>query len=50
MYRKLSASHGNLLGYELRGRVTEEEYRTLRAELEQAIVEYGGIRVLVAMP
>ncbi|MEZ4864968.1 MAG: STAS/SEC14 domain-containing protein [Caldilineaceae bacterium] len=50
MYKKLNASHGNVFGYEITGRVTEEEYQALRVELHQAIVEYGGIRLLISMP
>lgn len=50
MYKKLSASSGNALGYEITDQINEEEYQKLVAELEGAIAQYGGIRLLVSMP
>lgn len=50
MYRKLDESAGNVLGFETRGRLTEEELRAILKETEDAIAEHGKIRLLVYMP
>lgn len=50
MYRKLPQSHDNVLGYEVAGTVTEEEYRQVAGELREVIDEHGKVRVLVRVP
>src|ERR687893_747187 len=49
MIRRLEESSGNVLGYEVTGKVTEEEVRTLSEEFKAAIAEHGKVRVLVRM-
>jgi hypothetical protein len=49
MIRRLEESSGNVLGWEVTGKVTEEEVRTLSEEFKAAIAEHGKVRVLVQM-
>src|ERR671921_2348534 len=49
MIRRLEESSGNVLGWEVTGKVTEEEVRTLSEEFKAAIAEHGKVRVLVRM-
>ncbi|WP_017571256.1 SpoIIAA family protein [Nocardiopsis halotolerans] len=50
MYQRLDRSHGNVLGYEITGRITEEEYQRLAGELRAGIGEHGSVRLLVRAP
>jgi len=45
--RRLEESSGNVLGWEVTGKVTEEEVRTLSEEFKAAIAEHGKVRVLL---
>ena len=49
MIRRLQESSGNVLGWEVTGKVTEKEVRTLSEEFKAAIAEHGKVRVLVRM-
>src|ERR687895_1012468 len=49
MIRRLDVSSGNVLGWEVTGKVTEEEVRTLSEEFKAAIAEHGKVRALVRM-
>ncbi len=50
MIRKLDESAGNVLGYEVRKEVTEEEFVSFSREFEAAIAQHGKIRLLIYMP
>ncbi|MFY1652429.1 STAS/SEC14 domain-containing protein [Solwaraspora sp. WMMB762] len=41
---------GNVLGYEVAGKLTEQEYHDLYRELRAAIAEYGSVSVLGRLP
>lgn len=47
MIRRLDESSGNVLGWEVTGKVTEKEVRTLSEEFKAAIAEHGNVRVLI---
>jgi hypothetical protein len=49
MIRRLQESSANVLGWEVTGKVTEEEVQTLSEEFKAAIAEHGKVRVLVQM-
>lgn len=48
--KKLEESSGNILGYEARDGITEEEFASFEQEFEAAISRYGKVRVLLYMP
>lgn len=47
MYKRLDRSHANILGYEVEGKITEEEYEQLTTEVRAAIGTHGSVRLLV---
>jgi hypothetical protein len=47
--RRLEESSGNVLGWEVTGKVTEEEVRTISEEFKAAVAEHGKVRALVRM-
>jgi hypothetical protein len=49
MIRSLEESSANVLGWEVTGKVTEEEVRTLSEEFKAAIAEHRKVRVLIQM-
>jgi hypothetical protein len=50
LIRRLHAEDsGNVLGYEVRGKLTEEELRTISEELRAVVAEHGKVRLLVRM-
>lgn len=50
MIEKLPASSGNILGFRIRGKLTEADYRDLLVpEMEKAMKEYSKIRVVWVM-
>src|ERR687897_370809 len=49
MIRRLEESSGNVLGWEVTGKVTEEEVRTRSEDFKAAIAEHGKVRVLIQM-
>jgi hypothetical protein len=50
MYRKLPGSHDEVLGYEVSGQVSEDEYDEIVTEVQEAVDEFGDARVLTRMP
>jgi hypothetical protein len=50
MLRKLAESSGNVLGYEAKDRVTEEEFASFQEEFEAAISRHGKVCLLLYMP
>jgi hypothetical protein len=50
MYRRLQESSGNVLGYETRGKLTEEELGAILADMEEAIDRFGKVNLLVYVP
>lgn len=49
MLRRLDDGTGNVLGYEVKGKLTEKEFETLSEEFREAIAEHGKVRLLVHM-
>src|SRR5690606_36650247 len=47
MYRRLARSRDNVMGYEVSGTVTEDDYLEMVTELREVIDDFGGARVLV---
>lgn len=45
--RRLDGSGGGVLGYEVGGRLTEEEFGAISEELKAVVSEHGGVRLLV---
>ncbi len=43
MIRRLEESSDNVLGWEVTGKVTEEEVRTLSEEFKAAVAEHGKV-------
>ncbi len=50
MLTKLDQSKGNVLGYEMEGKVTEKEFEALSEEFKTAVAEHGEVRLLVRIP
>jgi hypothetical protein len=50
VYRKLEESSGNVLGYEVRSKLTEEELGTILTDMEEAIDRFGRINLLIYVP
>ena len=50
MYRKLPGSHDEVLGYEITGKVNEDDFQEIVTEVREAIDEFGDARVLTRMP
>ena len=50
MYRRLPQSHDNVMGYEVSGTVTEDDYLEMVTELRELIDDFGEARVLVRAP
>ena len=50
MYRKLEESSGNVLRYETRGKLTEEDLRVILADVEEATDRFGKVNLLVYVP
>ena len=48
--KKLDQSKGNVLGYEMKGKVTEKEFEDLSEEFKTAVTEHGKVRLLVRIP
>jgi SpoIIAA-like len=49
MIRRLEESSTDVLGWEVTGKVTEDEVRALSEEFKAAIAEHGKVRVLIQM-
>lgn len=50
MYVKLSRSDDNVLGYEVREVLTEDQLDEILTEIEETVADYGSVRLLVSMP
>ncbi len=50
MLKKLDEGTGNVLGYEIRGKLTEKEFETLSEEFKAVIAEHGKVRLLIRVP
>ena len=50
MYRKLEESSGNILGYEARGELTEEELGAILTDMEEVIDRFGRVNLLIYVP
>lgn len=50
MYRKLPQSHGNVLGYEVTDRITDDDVQEVATELQEAVDDFGTVNVLVRAP
>jgi hypothetical protein len=49
MFRRLPDSAAHVIGYELRGAVTEQDVERMQADLRAAIEDHGRIRLLVTL-
>lgn len=49
MLRRLDEGTGNVLGYEVKGKLTEKEFETLSEEFKAVVAEHGKVRLLVRM-
>ena len=49
MIRRLEEGSGNVLGWEVTGKVTEEEVRTISEAFKAAVAEHGKVSALVRM-
>jgi hypothetical protein len=50
MYKKLPRSDENVLGYEIREVLTEDQLDEILTEIEETIADHGSVRLLVSMP
>lgn len=50
MYECLDQSHGDVIGYEIAGDLTEAEFEEVLEEVEETIIEEGSVRLLVYVP
>jgi hypothetical protein len=50
MLKKLDEGRGNVLGYEVTGKLTEEEYERLAEDFKAVVAEHGKVRLLLYMP
>ena len=49
MIRRLNVGSGNVLGYEISGRLTKSAFEALSEEFRSVVEEHGGVRLLVRM-
>ena len=47
MIKQLDQSNGSVLGFEISGDVTKDDYAVLTPAVEKAVSEYGSIRLLL---
>ena len=50
MLRKLQQSSGNVLGYKVGGKLTEEEFEAFSQEFRAEISRHGKVRLLIHVP
>ncbi len=50
MLKKLYEGTGTVLGYEMKGKLTEKEFMTLSEEFKAVIAEHGKVRLLIRVP
>lgn len=49
MLKRLDGGTGNVLGYEVKERVTEKEFENLAGEFKTVVAEHGKVRLLLHM-
>ena len=49
MLKKLDEGSGNVLGYEVKEKITEKEVGNLSEEVKEVVAEHGKVRLLVRM-
>ena len=49
MLKKLDEGPGNVLGYEVKGKLTQKEFEALSVEIKATVAEHGRIRLLLRM-
>lgn len=49
MLKKLDDGAGNVLGYEVKEKLTEKEFKALSTEIKASVAEHGKIRLLLRM-
>ncbi|MGB3682497.1 MAG: STAS/SEC14 domain-containing protein [Rubrobacteraceae bacterium] len=49
MLRRLDNGTGNVLGYEVKERITDKEFENLSREVKEIVAEHGKVRLLVRM-
>ena len=49
MLKKLDEGTGNVLGYEIKGKLTQKEFEALSKEFKVAIAEHGKVRLLLRL-
>ena len=49
MLKKLDEGTGNVLGYEVKGKLTQKEFEALSVEIKSTVAEHGRIRLLIRM-
>ena len=49
MLKRLDEGTGNVLGYEVTGKLTEKEFEALSKEFKMVAAEHGKVRLLVRM-
>lgn len=50
MLKKLDEGTGNVLGYEVEGKLTREEFDALAKEFKMVVAEHGKVRLLIRIP
>lgn len=50
MLKKLEGSAGNVLAYEVEGKLTREELEALAKEFKTVVADHGKVRLLVRIP
>ncbi len=49
MLKRLDEGTGNVLGYEVKERITEKEFQNLSEEVKEVVAEHGKVRLLLRM-
>lgn len=49
MIERLAKSQGRVVGYEINGKLTDEDYQVLIPQLEKIITEHGKLRLLMVI-
>ena len=49
MLKKLDEGTGNVLGYEVKGKLTQKEFEALSIEIKASVAEHGKVRLLLRM-
>ena len=49
MLKRLDEGTGNVLGYEVKERITDKEFQNLSEQVKEVVAEHGKVRLLVRM-